>query len=301
MNEEIMTGFFAGLFHQRADVTVGPGDDAAVLDLHLPDGLLLAAADQLILDRHYTRHTSPADAARKLLRRNLSDIAAMGGVPTHALVTVAENPLEETSLREFHSALEEEARRYEVSVIGGDVASLPNPGKVASLTILGIVKPENLCLRSNGKSGDLLYCTGSFGNSFASGHHLTFLPRLKEAAFLAGRFTNTMMDVSDGLLKDVSRMAKASSLDVVLPDPALIPLRIGADLESALTEGEDYELVFAVNPNLASRMEQEAMEQGICLTRIGSFQTADWESAGQVLDSSLQPIHLSKKGFDHFS
>ena len=218
MNEESFVRKLTALFPQSPDVTVGPGDDCAVLDLGTPD-LLLAAVDQVISDVHYTKETAPEAVAGKLLKRNVSDIASMGGVPTHALLSLAVNPMAEDWLLAFHQGIAKQAAAYGISIIGGDMAKLFTAGQSLSLTILGKVERGKLCLRSNAGEGDLLYATGEFGNSFRSGHHLDFTPRLPEARFLAGDFTCAMQDVSDGLLKDAARMAEASGLALRLEDP----------------------------------------------------------------------------------
>jgi len=292
MNEESFVRKLAALFPQSADVTVGPGDDCAVLDLGTPD-LLLAAVDQVISDVHYTRGTSPAAIAGKLLKRNVSDIAAMGGVPTHALLSLAVNPMDEGWLLEFHRGMAAIAAQYGISVIGGDMAKLFAPGEALSLTILGKVERNKLCLRANAKAGDLLYATGEFGNSFRSGHHLQFTPRLKEARFLAGEFTCAMQDVSDGLLKDAARMAEASGLALEL-EPDRIPLRAGASRESALTEGEDYELLFAVPENLRAELERRWDFPDTPLNFLGRFVPG---TPGAVCGL---PFDQSKTGYDHF-
>ena len=292
MNEESFVRKLTALFPQSAEVAVGPGDDCAVLDLGTPD-LLLAAVDQVISDVHYTRGTSPAAIAGKLLKRNVSDIAAMGGVPTHALLSLAVNPMDEGWLLEFHRGMADLASKYGISVIGGDMAKLFAPGEALSLTILGKVERNKLCLRANAKAGDLLYATGEFGNSFRSGHHLDFLPRLPEARFLAGDFTCAMQDVSDGLLKDAARMAEASGLALQL-DAGKIPLREGATAESALTEGEDYELLFALPERLRTRLESAWIFPDTKLTCLGRFVRG---TPGQV---SGVNENLINTGYDHF-
>lgn len=302
MNEETFTDFLSGLFRQSPDVVCGPGDDAAVLESGIPGQYLLAAADQVVQGIHYTPETPPGTVAEKLLKRNLSDIAAMGGVPRFALVTLSANPLDSGWMRDFHLGLESAARRYDVSVIGGDIASQPSPGLTASLTILGTVSADRLCLRSLAEEGDLLYCTGELGNSFRSGHHLNFTPRLREASVLAGRFTHAMMDISDGLLKDAARMAAASGLSLVFDGASALPLRAGADVRSALSEGEDYELIFAVAPASAGELEEVCNAEYIKISRIGVFRKgrqgdvsfADGGAELDLLDFS------DKEGFDHF-
>ena len=293
MNEEDFIQKLSGLFPGARDVTVGIGDDAAALELGLPGGMLfLAAADQVVSGIHFTEETPPALAGEKLFKRNLSDIAAMGGVPTHALVTVALDPFEEKRLTEFHQGLSRISNHYGVPVIGGDLSSLPKPGLTASLTIFGRVEKEKLCLRSNAAPGDRIYVTGQFGNSFASGRHLSFSPRLHEARFAAGTYTCAMIDVSDGLAKDIARMGEASGLAAEL-DPAAIPLAPGATPEQALCDGEDYELVLAVSPELSAELEKRWPFPGVRLTRIGEFQKGP---AGAIRGVSLP----TDKGYDHF-
>ena len=185
------------------------------------------------------------------------------------------------------------AAPYGISVIGGDMAKLFTPGAALSLTILGKAEPDKLCLRSNAREGDWLFATGCFGNSFRSGHHLTFTPRLKEARFLAGDFVCAMQDVSDGLLNDAVRMAEASGLSLRL-EPEKIPLRAGAALDSALSEGEDYELLFAVPDHVRARLEREWPFPETALTCIGKFAAG---GPGTVSGLKNQPVNT---GYDHF-
>ncbi len=294
MNEDRFTAALAGIFsHGRNDVLTGIGDDAAVLELSLPENrLLLAAADQVIRDIHFTPGT-PADAvAKKLLNRNVSDIAAMGGVPTHALLTVAAETLQEDWLKTFHEGLAVEAAKYGIAVIGGDLARAPGDF-VATLTILGTVKKQKLCLRSNADAGDILYLSGTFGRSFQTGHHLTFTPRLDVANALAGTYTNAMMDVSDGLAKDLSRFAAASGVSVRITAP--LPKRNGATDEEAWNDGEDYELLLAVPPEKSLTLERSGLPEKLGLTKAGVF-TGD-QPAGTVFYYEQK---IQEKGYDHF-
>lgn len=292
MNEESFVRKLTALFSQSPDVVAGPGDDCAVLDFGI-DTLFLAAVDQVISGVHYTPDTPAAAVAGKLLKRNVSDIASMGGIPTHALLSLSVNPMDESWLLEFHQALAEQTAQYGMSVIGGDMAKLFAPGAALSLTILGKVERSKLCLRSRAVDGDFLFATGCFGNSFHSGHHLNFIPRLREARFAAGDFTHAMQDVSDGLLKDAMRMAEASGLALELI-PEKIPLRAGASLETALTEGEDYELIFAVPEGLRSRLEAAWCFPETPLNCIGRFFHG---TPGTVAGLKQKQTNT---GYDHF-
>lgn len=295
MNEEKFTQHLAGLFSKRSDVFTGIGDDAAALDLGLPDGkLLLAAADQVVEDIHFLPATPAADAAKKLLNRNVSDIAAMGGIPTHALVTLALNPLDPAWMEDFHASLEQTAKSWGLSVIGGDFAALPRPGKQASLSIFGLVEKDRICLRENAKPGDRLYLTGSFGRSFPTGHHLHFHPRVDEARFLAGTYTHAMMDVSDGLAKDLSRFAATSGLTVRITEPDAIPRRDHASLEESLNDGEDYELLIAVPEERAADLEKNWPFPDTPLTHAGYFESG---AQGALF---VQEQRFHEKGYDHF-
>lgn len=294
MNEDLFVRHLTQLFPAGKDVVTGIGDDAAVLDLAMPDGMLfLAAADQVIRDIHFTAETALAAAGGKLVNRNISDIAAMGGIPTHAILTAAAKPFEENTLKDFHEGVARAAARYDVAIIGGDLAALPSPGFAATLSIFGKVEKEKLCLRANAKPGDWIYCTGEYGNSFHSGHHLTFQPRLAEARFLAGTYTRAMMDVCDSLFQTVRSMAEASGLAAELAVD-MIPLREGATSAGALWDGEDYELVFAVSQENAGALEKAWQFTGVQLTRIGQFISG---TAGTVNGDFPE---TDKAGYDHF-
>ena len=227
-------------------IIVGPGDDCAVLKWN-GEYDLLVTVDQLIESVHYTPETLPEEAGAKLMKRNLSDIAAMGGEPLWAVVTLAAGS-DEGRLAKFMAGVAREAARYGTSVCGGDISALPSEGTVTTLTLAGRVPRGQAILRSGARPGDLLYVTGEIGNSFSSGHHLSFTPRLAEGQSLRGK-ARAMLDISDGLLLDARRMAQSSRADLEI-DASRVPLRPGARLPDALSDGEDYELLFCGPPGL---------------------------------------------------
>ena len=273
---------------QDASVVLGPGDDCAVLETS-GDTELLAAVDQLARDIHYTADTPPGLAGEKLLKRNLSDIAAMGGTPRWALLTVAAGGRDGRWVLEFCRGVSRCAAKYRVSVAGGDLAGLKTDTEVATLTILGEVPAGRAIRRSGARPGDALYVTGEIGNSFASRHHLTFSPRLEEGVFLRGKAT-AMLDISDGLLLDARRLARASQADLKL-DAALVPLRAGARLPDALSDGEDYELLFTAPPELETRWDRRLAK----LTRIGEVLPGE----GRILDADGNEYNLDRIGYEH--
>ena len=285
---KILAGLLPGL-EQNSTVALGPGDDCAVL--LVPGGSvdLLAAADQLICDVHYTADTPPGTAGAKLMKRNLSDIAAMGGRPLWALMTVAANGRSPEWLLRFCNGAAECGKRYGVPIVGGDLASLPPRTEVGTLTILGEVPHGKAVLRSGAQPGEAVYVTGEIGNSFASNHHLDFTPRLAEGEFLRGR-AGAMLDISDGLLLDAARIARASRVDLVI-DAARVPLRAGAELPQALSDGEDYELLFTAPPGLEASWPSDLTP----VARIGEVVPG----SGTVRSADGKEYSNGKLGYEH--
>jgi len=286
---KILAGLLPEL-RQNDSVATGPGDDCAVLKT--PGGGpmdILAAVDQLARDVHYTGGTPPEAAGEKLLKRNLSDIAAMGGTPRWALLTVAAGGRDSEWVLRFCRGVAEYAATCDLPVVGGDLAGLEADTEVATLTILGEIPTGRAVLRSGARPGDGLYVTGSIGNSFESRHHLTFRPRLAEGEFLRGKAT-AMLDVSDGLLLDAERLARASQVDLIL-DAEKVPLRAGATLPEALGDGEDYELLFTA----PSGMEKRWLRELAPLTRIGEVRPG----AGQILDKHGKEYDIERTGYEH--
>jgi len=221
----------------------GIGDDCAVL---APSkGRQLITVDPVIYGRHFDDTVRPRDVAAKLLKRNLSDIAAMGGRPVAAVLALTlDARVSRVWLEQFYRGLAATARRYRVAIIGGDLAQADGV-VAASLTLLGEATGPRVLTRTGARAGDWIYVTGRLGGSRPGGHHFRFTPRLEEGRWLARRAgVRAMMDVSDGLAKDLHALTPAECRPVL--EPAALPRRRGADVRAALTDGEDYELVFAV-------------------------------------------------------
>ncbi len=282
--EQLLPGLHCG-----RDTVIGPGDDCAALDCGGPE-LLLAAADHLIADVHYfAENTRPEDAGAKLFNRNASDIAAMGGRPRWALLSAAAKDFDNDYLLRFSQGAARAAKVCDASLVGGDIAGLPFPGLSASLTILGSVPKDEVITRAGARAGDLVCVTGCIGNSLLSGHHLNFRPRLEEGRILASKhLAHAMLDVSDGLLLDLQRMAEMSGVQMVL-DPARVPLRAGAKLPEALSDGEDYELLFTISP------EREKELESIAASVIGTVRAG----SPAVLDPAGKDLLTGKKGYEH--
>ncbi len=241
----------------NASVVVGPGDDCAMLDVGLPDRLLLFKTDAVVEGIHFTSETAPERIGHKALGRCLSDIAAMAGTPTAALVTLALPRQFEVGFAErIYAGMNLLARRYEVAIAGGETTTNPERTLI-SIALLGWVGRGRAVLRSGASAGDAIFVTGELGGSRA-GKHLDFEPRLAEARWLAAHFSvHAMLDISDGLAGDLRHLLKASRVGAELLASAL-PLsreaRLAAKtqagakpaLMAALSDGEDFELLFTV-------------------------------------------------------
>jgi thiamine-monophosphate kinase len=241
----------------NSSVIVGAGDDCAVLDLSLPERFLLFKTDAVVEGIHFTGETEPERVGHKALGRCLSDIAAMAGKPTAALVTLA-LPLDFDAkwVERFYIGMGALARRYDVAIAGGEVSTNPER-KVISVSVIGTV-PRQLCIhRSGARVGDAIFVTGELGGSLR-GKHLDFDPRVAEGQWLASRFSiHAMIDVSDGLAGDLRHILRASGVGAELLSNA-IPISRAAKLQAkeesarktpllaALSDGEDFELLFTV-------------------------------------------------------
>jgi thiamine-monophosphate kinase len=230
----------------------GIGDDCAVV----PAGrsAQLITVDPVIYGEHIDDSVPPRAGGEKLFKRNLSDIAAMGGRPRAAVVALAiDAHVKLAWLEQFYRGLAAVSRRYRVPIVGGDIAH-HRGGIVATLTLVGEAPAHGrVVTRTGARVGDWIFVTGSLGNNLRSGHHWKFAPRLAEGQWLAGRRdVRAMLDVSDGLAKDLRALAPKGAVPAL--EAAAIPLRAGADVRAALTDGEDYELVFA----LAARANRDA-------------------------------------------
>jgi len=316
--ERLIAGIRQWLGSAGLPPPAGIGDDCAVL----PTGSRLITVDPVVFGRHFDESVPARHVGAKLLKRNLSDIAAMGGAPTVAVVGLLLSPnVRVTWLEQFYRGLAATARQYDVAIVGGDIseverdlrgalagtransqptsaASAPGgrapPTFSAHLTLLGNPTGKRILTRSGAGIGDYLYVTGVLGGSLASGHHYKFQPRLAEGAWFASRGEVTaMMDVSDGLAKDVHALEPSGGAASLFA--AALPLRKGVTLEAALTDGEDYELLLAVNP-AADLWQFEAAFAGtfprVPLTRIGQFMPHGKSSPGAILLEGVQ-------GYEH--
>jgi len=284
LGEDALVARLTRKLPRNASLLVGPGDDCAVVGRRSDAVWTLLKTDCVIEGVHFTGETDFARVGWKALARNVSDTAAMGGEPQHALVTVAMPPeLDVAKADALYKGLRRCARKFGVAIAGGETARSPGPVFI-SVALTGWVERARCVTRSGGKPGDVLFVTGRLGGSRA-GKHLDFTPRLREARWLTEHFSlHAMMDLSDGLGADLPRLARASSCGFELGE---LPCTPGCSQEDALSDGEDFELLFAVHPRQASRIEKTWPFRNLPLTRVGVL----------TANTKLLPVH----GFDHFA
>jgi thiamine-monophosphate kinase len=252
-------------------VVAAAGDDCAAVRVPGRKDLQLLKTDCLLEGVHFLREHAGEKVGWKALCRTISDIAACGGKPDAALVTVAApEDLPVAYLEAVYAGLRKAAREFGVSIVGGETARSPG-GLFLSIALTGWVKRTRLVLRSGGRSRDVLFVTGRLGGSFPTGRHLGFTPRVKEARWLvANCAVHAMMDLSDGLGADLPRLADASRKGYEI-DLATLPRHRGCSVEQALGDGEDYELLFAVAPRDSVAIESAWRTKfpRLPLTRVG--------------------------------
>jgi thiamine-monophosphate kinase len=213
----------------------------------------------------------PQLIGHKALACNISDIAAMGGYPTFAVVSIGmPKDLPVRFMKDVYQGIAKIARTFNVSIVGGD--TIRTDKIVINIALLGLVEKKNLITRDGAKSGDWIFVTGPLGGSLKSGRHLTFSPRLAQARFLVAEFKpNAMMDISDGLSGDLNHILKASQVGARL-DHATIPRHQGVNVTQALNDGEDFELLFTLSAKKSRLLMQwQAQKKSFYFYPIGTI------------------------------
>lgn len=312
---------------QSADVIVGVGDDAAVLDVGC-DELLVATCDAQVEDTHFRlRHTTPHNIGRRALAVNLSDIAAMGARPRFALISLLIPPsLDMAVLDGIYEGLREEAAQFDVALVGGNIAR--NAERlIIDITLLGTGTRNRLLRRDSAKPGEIVMVTGSLGSAAAGllvledeqlavkmpSENLvgvlaalrTPTPRVAAGQWLAQHDVTTGMDVSDGLAADLSHICKASGVGMhieaeslpIRPEAVTLAILAGREPQDlALFGGEDYELVFTVPADRADVLTHELfVATGVNATAIGTV----CEGSAMTLFRQGKPSPLRSTGWDH--
>lgn len=314
---DLIDRYFRGCGARRTDVRVGVGDDAAILEC--PAGTeLVAAVDTLVDGVHFPPGSPPASVGHRALAVNLSDLAAMGARPAWALLALTLPRADEAWLSEFAAGMAALARAHDVALVGGDTTSGP---LCVTVQVLGHVPRSAAMLRSGGQAGDALFVSGTPGDAAAGlaieqgklpagGEAAAYLrerflypgPRIALGECLR-RYAGACIDVSDGLLGDAAKLARASGCGVEIaydevPLSEALLRTVGEERarELALTGGDDYELCFTVRPAQVGRLLAELPPERWGYTRIGTLR----ESPGADVIRDGAVMSISHSGYDHF-
>nr|CRH07794.1 putative thiamin-monophosphate kinase [Candidatus Magnetococcus massalia] len=317
---------------QAADsgVRFGIGDDAAVLDVPRTQDLL-TTTDTMVEGIHFSSDADPYLLGQKALRVNLSDIAAMGGVPRWYTLSIATPAsAQQTWMEEFARGLKEASETFNVALVGGDTVR-SNAKIVITIQLMGLIGQDRSVMRSGGQVGDRLFVSGTLGDSafglahllgklqgglsaddlsFFSRRHDLPEPRIELATKLQdAALVHAMIDISDGLVADLTHICRASKVaakvdfeKLPLSDAAGRMLTLQADMAEKLilTGGEDYELLFAVNPAAVGEVEKMAAQAGIEITDIGELVKMHDDHDQVTILKGGEPVKLTHSGWTHF-
>jgi thiamine-monophosphate kinase len=310
---DIIAKYFAGHAH-GAEVLLGIGDDAAVYGVRA-DRRLVLAMDTIVEGVHFLPDADAADIGYRALAVNLSDLAAMGAVPSWMSLSLSLPRADEQWLSGFAAGLFELARRYDVQLIGGDTVKGP---LVITVQVGGWVEPDCWLERSGAREGDAIFVSGTLGDAAAGLALLTDGQRPMQDAsfqFLRNRFlrpeprialgralrsvATAAMDISDGLLSDLGKLCEASRCGALLEVeavPVSQPLQttfdVDARIQHSLCGGDDYELLFTAPPAAISALEADA-----AITQIGVITSG----SGVECRRAGQPFTAQRTGYDHFA
>lgn len=280
----------------------GIGDDTAVIRYDKKT-YLLCTSDMLIEGVHFKKD-DPADmVGQKALCCSISDISAMGGLPSWGLISCGlPKDTDVAYAKGLFSGIKRTAKRFNIDIIGGDTNS--SDRIILDIHLLGKVEKRNLVLRSSAKVGDFIFVTGELGGAHR-GRHLSFRPRLKEARILVNNFKiNSMIDISDGLSTDLYRLVSSSCVGAVIYEDLIPVSPLARSVKDALDNGEDYELLFTMSKHEAFKLFSKLSISGFLfqtrtkITRIGTILHKRF--GVEILDRFSRHKCLKPAGYAHF-
>ena len=303
--EEIIRRITANLGQACPPFPAGPGGDCAIFEETVARKFRVSTVDSVILGRHFDSSTAGALAGAKLVKRNLSDLAAAGAVPSDALLSLLLGPdVDSEWLEDFARGVGDTARKFGLKCVGGDICRVQAGMFAATLSVQGFA--HRILTRKAAQCGDVIFVTGKLGGSIY-GHHLNFEPRLAEGEWLnAQSIVTACTDLSDGMAKDLQGLINTTQ-DAVI-DLASLPISDAAHqcskadgkpaVEHALQDGEDYELLFTVQAQQADLLEANFKKQ---------FPQTPLKSIGNVsqgtglIKSRTDGSVITSRGFGHFA
>ena len=302
MTEKDLIKSLTANLHTDDTVMMGAGDDCAVLKFG--DYELLFKTDAIVEGVHFDSNAAPDKVGHKALARALSDIAAMGGTPCHCLITLGTNPeIKLGYIEEVYEGLKRCAKSHNVNIVGGETTTMSN--FTLSVSLLGTV--EKAITRSGSIAGDAIFVTGELGGSITK-QHLQFQPRIEQGQWLANNFDiHAMIDLSDGLASDLRCLLTHETGAEIHTDS--LPVSKAArqlaqnnpsgktPILAALTDGEDYELLFTLPSKLAVSLHDAWKKTfpGLNLKCIGKIT----EESGITLKDDKGRHSLGVYGYDH--
>ncbi|MCM8788313.1 MAG: thiamine-phosphate kinase [Candidatus Omnitrophica bacterium] len=265
---QIISWLKAHCICKNRQIKIGIGDDCAVIDYD-KNFYLLLTTDVVVENVHFKlKDATFRQIGRKALAVNISDIAAMGGSPLWALISLGIQEKKSGAYREIYNGILEMAAIFNVDIIGGNLSR--SETLFVDVFLVGIVEKKNLVLRNTARPGDIIFVTGTLGGA-QKGRQFRFIPRVMEAKKIVKYVKpSAMIDLSDGLASDARKLAEASGCGFEI-EISRIPVSndVGKKnkIFSALYDGEDYELLFTVAPESASLVPADIM--GVPITNIG--------------------------------
>ncbi|UAL52558.1 thiamine-phosphate kinase [Metabacillus dongyingensis] len=309
--------------NRQPQLVEGIGDDAALYKAK-PDYLEIVCADTMAEGVHFLKDvSSPVDIGYKALAVNISDVAAMGGVPKYYLVTIAvPKNWSEEELVEIYAGMDEIASFYSMDLIGGDTVSTSDK-LVITVTVIGEVQRDKQRLRKDARPGDSVFVTGTIGDSaaglqillgnlsvdednasaFLVNRHKRPMPQVKAAQLMSFAERISLNDISDGLASELNELCEASCVKMIIEkdrvplSDSLRSLNFEQLDEWILYGGEDFELVGTVPPSAFDLLQKKCTDEGISLTKIGHVEAGPSEV---LLIHNGKQTKLKKSGFNHF-
>jgi thiamine-monophosphate kinase len=301
-------------------------DDAAIISC--PKGKeLIISKDLMVQDVHFTKSDGAYNIASKLLKSNLSDLAASGSQPKYYMLGFSSNNIDEKFIGEFCRGLKNVADEFKLDLIGGD--SVRTKDKLCfSLKIFGEAPKGKSLMRKNAKKGDLVFVSGNIGDAFLGlsllqkkiicenqdhqkyliNRHLQPTPRIKLGMELVKQKIKTAIDVSDGLFADLRHICEASNLSATINQDS-IPISPAAKFvlsnnniqpNQLFSGGEDYELIFTAGKNKQIKIEALAKKLKIKITQIGFLKEPESDPKIELFDSNKEEIEITKHGWEHY-
>ena len=298
---------------------VGTGDDAAAWQSN--SHIQLATTDTMVQDIHFDLSLITwEELGYKAMAANLSDIAAMGGIPEYALVSLAlPCELDVEDIHKLTHSMVHLAGEFGVAIIGGNLAAAPNI--IITITIIGCAKGKTLLRRSTASPGDQIAVTGHLGLSAAGLEmlqgkaclhpdtsnilrqgHVHPIPRIKEGQILVERGVNTAIDISDGLIADLNHVCESSKVNASIeleriPVHPVVKANFSNYEQLALRGGEDYELLFTADKTIITRVKQVL---NCPVTVIGDITKEEARQRVTIIDGKGNVIPHKRSGWEHF-